>query len=254
MSFDFFNTSHLAFGSKLTQAFTELEKQLEFSKESIIRLQDYLDMVDSYTNRNYRAPVPSGETSPVRTNELFDIFNDKSCYIKDLYFNTNDNLVHVKLLLYDQTNNLFTAAAGTSSIKKGYCYVKKSISNNYPIQTLSFSKVQDSSKGTMLFQYRVDNRNQLNLKNVNSIMLISAADDNEFRSVGFDGDISFPYTATDYECICAVGWTDNLYITLNNRVVCKGSGHKMQRHCILYLKPGDVVNGAERGFKIGYFK
>lgn len=254
MSFDFFNTSHLAFGSKLTQAFTELEKQLEFSKDSIVRLQDYLNAVDLYTNRNYRAPVPSSETSPVRTNELFDVFNDKSCYIKDLYFNTNDNLVHVELLLYDQTNNLFTAAAGTSSIKEGYCYVKKSMSNNYPIQTLSFTKTVDSSKGIMLFQYRVDNRNQLNLKNVNSIMLISAADDNEFKNIGFDGNIGFPYTASDYECICAVGHTDNFWCDLNGRRICQGQGWVSKRCIFLYLKPGDVVNGPSWGFKIGYFK
>lgn len=256
MSFDFFNTSHLAFGSKLTQVFAELEKQFMFAEDNIGKLREYLDIVDLYNGRNYRTPLPTEPTSPVRTNELFDIFNDKTCIIKELYYSSAQGKVHADFLLYDKVNNLFTKTSGETTIKTGYCYTKRAISNNYPTQTLSFTSSKDNTKGTLLFQYRVDRNGYLNLKNINSLMMISSSDDQEFKTLRKGSNVSFPYTATDYECICVMGQDNNLNVSLNGKVIARGQGIASRRHVILYLKPGDKVagSGISWGFRIEYGK
>ena len=62
MPFDFFNLSNLAFGNKLTVAFTQLERLVREASEHIgILIQD-LRAYSKYLNRNYIIPEPVNNT------------------------------------------------------------------------------------------------------------------------------------------------------------------------------------------------
>ena len=256
MSFDFFNTSHLAFGSKLTYAFNELEKQLSIAERNIEKISEYLEIVNQYSGRNYRVPQPDSAESPVRTNEIFDLFNDKKASIQYFYYDEGTSTINLKLLLYDQNNNVMTMASGSTTLKEGYCYVKKAITNNSPSKTLSFVENKDSKEGTMLFKYSVGSNNQINITEMGSDIQLEQGDECGYSTISKGSNISFPYTASGYECICIVGRDNNTEVTLNGRVVAKGGGYNMKRHVILYLKKGDVVSGGgiSSGFKINYSK
>lgn len=256
MSFDFFNTSHLAFGSKLTYAFNELEKQLLIAGRNVDKIVDYLDIINQYAGRNYRVPQPDSAESPVRTNELFDLFNDKTANIQYFYYDYSTNQIKLKILLYDKNNNIITMASGSTSLRNGYCYVKKAITNNSPNKTLSFIENKDSREGTMLFRYSVNGNNQINIVESSNDIQLEQGDECGYSTIYRGANIPFPYTASGYECICVVGRDNNTDIYLNGRVIARGGGYNMRRHVILYLKKGDVVGGGgiSYGFKINYGK
>lgn len=256
MSFDFFNTSHLAFGSKLTQAFNELEKDYQIASNNLASINEYLEIINQYASRNYRVPQPDSPTAPVRTNEIFDVFNDKPANIIDFYYDSSEQKVYLKILFYDKNTNLMTMAEGNTTIKNGYCYTKKSITNNYPNKTLSFTDSKQDNLGVLLFQYNVNSQGIINLTNVSSEIQLEQGDECAYSNISKGSNISFPYTATGYECICVVGKENNNDITLNGRTVIKGGGANMKRHAIIYLKKGDVVagSGISKGFRIIYSK
>lgn len=256
MSFDFFNTSHLAFGSKLTYAFNELEKQLSIAENKVEKIREYLEIINQYSGRNYRVPQPDSAESPVRTNELFDIFNDKKASIQYFYYDNSTQSLNLKVLLYDQNNNVMTMASGSTTLKEGYCYVKKAITNNSSNKTLTFVPEKDSKQGTLLFRYNIGSNNQINITEMGSDIQLEQGDECGYSRMSKGSNITFPYTASGYECICVVGQNDNTNVTLNGRTIAKGGGYNMKRHVILYLKNGDVVSGSgiTSGFKINYSK
>ena len=57
MTFNFFNTSRLAFGSKLTAAFKQLNNMMDNSLEAVDRALSDLDYYQQYINKNYRFPM-----------------------------------------------------------------------------------------------------------------------------------------------------------------------------------------------------
>lgn len=253
MSFDFFNTSHLAFGSKLTQAFSELDRQLSSAESNLARLEEYLEIVNIYSGRNYRVALPTAGNKPVRTNELYDSLKGKTAY--NIFCDSDNSSLSFRVTLYNQSTHLITKASGFTTLREGYAYVKTTITNNLPEKTITFVKDETPTKGTLLFKFRKDKgTNFVNLTDVNSMLMIDPGDFEAYRSISKGSTISFPYTADDYEAICVIGQVPYLNVKLNGKEVIKGGGIVSKRYAILYLKPGDVVSAGsiQTGFKINY--
>ena len=55
MSFDFFNTSYLAFGSKLYAAFVTLENLIMEAEDNLEQVKSDQAIYDEYLNKNYQS-------------------------------------------------------------------------------------------------------------------------------------------------------------------------------------------------------
>lgn len=254
MSFDFFNPSNLAFGSKLSAAFTQLNSLADAAEENLAKVYEIQSTLSQFDRKNYVVPKPSKPTSPCRTNEAFDLLNDTSVIVNKLEY-TNSKL-EVDINLFNRTNNRLTKGTGSTTLTKGYCYVKPATSNQKPDRELSFDKDLVFDKGDLLFQYEIDSSNNVILiGNLNDICCYPS-NGNVYTSLSKGETLSFTngvYTAKGYECVCLIGYENNIQVILNGRVILQGYGSMMKRHCILYLKPNDEIRGSiESGFIINY--
>ena len=126
MSFDFFNNSHLAFGSKLTAAFKQLSKlkiEAELNLANVLSVQD---IYKEYISRNYQVPVPAELGSPCRVNEVFQIV-DAPFIVKRLEY--VEGVLYVDVLTFNNTTLRITCASGQTDLKEGSAYYEQSISN-----------------------------------------------------------------------------------------------------------------------------
>lgn len=250
MTFDFFNTSNLAFGSKITSAFNTLEELAADAEANLAQVFEDQEFFDQYKNRNYQVPVPLRPEAPCRTDELFNFVND-STVIKQLEY--SNNTLKVRINLFDKASNRYTIASGETTLKRGYAYVIPSISNEDASKIITFTENKDALQGILLFQYRIDYANNINLIGNLPNLQLSANEYTQYKSLSIGSNITFPYTASENECICVIGKKNNLLVKLNNRKIIEGHGHDNVRHAILYLKEGDVVSGnLTSGFKIKY--
>jgi hypothetical protein len=257
MSFDFYNTSYLAFGAKLTAAFRTLERMLESAEANVEQVKADQEIFKQYLNRNYKVPAPDNGNSPCRTNELFDIINDKKIFINKLEF-TNSEL-KLEAILFNRSNNRITRLSGSTNKKEGFCYYKISKSNLEPEGTLEFTDKESFMAGDFLFQYRIDSNNKINIIGKATELGLAPYELEVFTTMSQGATVANAnqeYLAKDYEAICIVGsyGRDELFeVNLNGRTVQKGRGGNIQSHCILYLKPNDKITGSYHHiFKINY--
>lgn len=251
MGYDFFNTSSTAFGSRLTAAFLSLTK---LGEDAEIRLNEILadwDLYKAYIGNNYRIPKPQGLNDPVRTNEIFDIFADKPIIIHTL--NYSNNRLNVKIYKFNITNNRMTVLTGNTTKKEGYVYYDEATSNTRPSKTLRF---EDSSlaAGNLLFQYRVDSNNKVNLigqvKPQLALIPVDASHLTNVRLGSLLASNGNRYNAIDYECLIVIGKVSDgnnenpaLKIWKNGTLIMKGAGTNCRRYCIIYAKPKDTIVG-----------
>lgn len=254
MTFDFFNTSYLAFGKKLTAVFKSLLQLSNDSEKNISQIYNTLRIYNQYLDRNYKVPFPTKPTMAARTNEIYNILNSKPYTFKQITF--NEEVFKVELIYYNSDTNRITNAYGSTDIKEGECRITESLSNQSPVTTLNFYEKDNNisrKKGKLLFEYRVDDAGNINLKGDNSNLNIIPFDFTQYKSLSMGDRINFPFTAEDNCCVCCVGYDSNFQVKLNNRVITQGYGAANKRHCIVYLKKGDIVSGAIHwGFKINY--
>lgn len=247
MPFDYFNTGYLAFGSKLTRAFRQLEKMFNDAEDNIGVTLKNLEILGDYVNRNYRAPFPTSEDMAVRCSELFDVIND-SYYFKELEY--KDGTLRISINLFDRQTNRMTILSGSTSIKEGYAYFKKSVSNISPASTITFSEKQDDGLGVVLFKYRIDYNNFINIEDGTSdVISFGVGNMDKINDISFGDSLTLPYEATDYCCVAVFGkWNNNqgtsLSVQLNSKDIftSRGSGHK--NTCFVYLKPKDVLKAS----------
>lgn len=252
MSYNFFNTSSTAFGSRLTAAFLSLTK---LGEDAEIRLNEILENWDLYKARignNYRVPKPQGLDDAVRTNELFDIFNNKHVLIKDLKYE-NNKLV-VKVFKFNNINDRMTVLSGSTTSKSGYVFYNWASSNSRPNKSLIFSSSANNS-GELLFQYRIDGNNKINLiGEVKTPLMLIPVDSSHLTNVRLGSKIANAnkkYTSKDYECILVIGRDSGITgedvsaikVSKNGKVIFKGTGYRSRRYCIIYTKPDDIITG-----------
>ena len=264
MSFDYFNTSHLAFGSKLTKAFRQLEDLCDTAEGNLNQLFTDLELFDGYINKNYRCPRPSRSDAPSRTNEIFDIFNDRVYNIK--YLGYSNGTLTARINLFNRVTNRMTSGVGTTELTEGYAFVTEAISNSNVGSNITFVENSLDGQGRLLFKFRVDSSNRINIIPLDdSLILFNPAGVTHVTSMSKGAEISSGYTATDYETICVVGLKEGvyepdnqgspgrLYIDVNGQMHTRIEGRHVRKYAIVYLKPGEVLSGTfSKAFKIIY--
>lgn len=247
MSFEYFNNSHLAFGSKLTRAFKQLEKLMNDAEGNILSYVSDLDVLGEYINRNYRVPRPVTETSAVRAAEIFDVIND-NYYIKEASY--KDGIFRLSLNYFNRGTNRFTIASGSTDINEGYAYVKPSMSNSNPASEIIFSEKENNSSGYCIFKYRIDSQGFINIEDGSSDIITFKIGDYDYENnISFGDQITLPYTATDYCCVCVIGRktsvSNNEYslsISVNGQYICSSYGTIHKNSGFVYLKPEDILS------------
>lgn len=245
MSFEYFNTSHLAFGSKLTRAFKQLEKLCVDCEGNILRFTEDVEYLGQYVNRNYRVPVPNSAENPVRVNEMFDAIND-TFIIKELELTEDESLV-VALNYFNRITNRFTVARGSTTLKKGYAFMRESVSNSNPASSIDFVQDKNSGSGRYLFKFRIDSNNFINIETSNeSIVKFNTGDINHINNIEVGDSISLPYTATDYTAVLLIGnMVDNgtsINAYVNGKLIYSHGGTHIKKYVMTYLSPDDVLN------------
>lgn len=253
MTFDFFETSYLAFGSKLTAAFTTLDNLAMEAEENLKQVFENQSIMEQYVNKNYRVPRPTEADNPCRSNEFYDMVNDKKVYIKSMTATSNN--FTVDLILFNSATNKVSKLSGSTGYRSGYCFYKESISNTSPNGTLEFSQSANGS-GTLLFQFRIDSSNIINIVGSPTALNLRPYGIHQYSSMSRGltlANDSNSYTASDYMCVCVVGKQNDLVVKVNGTTIMKGQGNACKRHCIVYLKKGDKISGTyDTIFKVNY--
>lgn len=244
MSFDFFNNSHLAFGKKIATAFNTLDSMLASAQKNLEQAMEDLKYYEEYANRNYLVPRPTKPTSPCRTNEIFDVVNDKNVYIRKIKY--TNGVLQVDIGLFNRSNNRITRLKGETNIKSGFCYYSaEAISNKNVNREVLFSDDRAGATGNILFEYRVDEAGIVVISGSISNLDLIPESINYATGMSLGDKVSSggAYTAKGYECLCIIGQTNNIEVKLDDTTILKGKGVECMRHCILYAKKGAKISG-----------
>lgn len=128
MTFDFFNTSNLAFGGKLTTAFKQLFNQVEQAKDNIDSVLERQAIYAEYLFKNYIVGQPTNGSNPCRTNEILNLVKGIN-YIGDIDItfsgdnnNTSDTLV-VNANVYDKSLNIVSKISASKTLTtEDWCF------------------------------------------------------------------------------------------------------------------------------------
>lgn len=157
MPFNFFNLSNLAFGNKLTVAFTQLERLVREASEHIgILIQD-LRAYSKYLNRNYIIPEPVNNTDGCRVDELYSIIAEK-VIVNDISYSNKE--LNLDCIIYNNNSGIITRLSGTTTLTSGYCYFNYASSNNSVGRTASFYTDENVLHGVKLFKFTVNTKNK----------------------------------------------------------------------------------------------
>lgn len=255
MTFDFFNTSNLAFGSKLTNAFNQLNRMCSESEDNIQKILNQQDVFKQYTYNNYQVPTPTRPQSACRTNELFMVLRGQTV-IRDLYFDNNQNGLIVSVLKHDSNTNKITVMTGSTNLREGYAYCAMANSNAQMNKTIEFTEKKETKQDKQfLFGFFLDSStNAVCLTDSLDTLNLYPQDFTQYTSISKGSDVTLPYTSKAYECICCVGPNGGIFNVSKNGVKIYGGNCLNTRvHAIVYVKPDDVITGTvERAFKINY--
>lgn len=121
MSYDFFNTSNLAFGAKITSAFRQLFASTEQARDNIQSVLDRQAIYSDYLFKNYIVGQPTTKTNPCRTNEILNLVKDLG-FIKKLDITLNgagENVADSVLVdanIYNKSYNINTRITGSRTL------------------------------------------------------------------------------------------------------------------------------------------
>ena len=249
MSFDFFNNSHLAFGSKLTAAFKQLSKLKSEAELNLANVLSVQDVYKEYISRNYQVPVPAELGSPCRVNEVFQII-DAPFIVKRLEY--TEGKLYVDVLTFNSTTLRITCASGQTDLKEGSAYYEQSISNLVTGREIKFVSKSKAETGAKLFDFRIDSDGYICLENISEY--IQSVDYSNYSSLSKGANISLPYTAIDYECVVVVGADNTAEIKLNGTTILGyWNAFNCKRFVVVYMKAGDKLTGnASLAFKVKY--
>lgn len=120
MTFDFFNTSDLAFGGKLTSAFKQLFNKCKQAEDNIDSVLEKQAVYSDYFFKNYIVGEPTNASNPCRTNEILNIIKNKKGNISVILNNeaNGNSVVSVRANIYDFVNNIVTVIQDGFTITK----------------------------------------------------------------------------------------------------------------------------------------
>ncbi len=143
MTFDFFNTSDLAFGGKLTSAFKQLFNKTEQAEDNIDSVLERQAIYSDYFFKNYIVGGPTNATQPCRTNEILNLIKNVNDAIDvNILFaaanSTDDDILTINANVYDKTLNIVS---------------KITVSKNLGIEDWGFTGTVAQKIGIMLSYY-----------------------------------------------------------------------------------------------------
>lgn len=274
MTYDFFNTSNLAFGSKLTKAFLNLTKTTD---DVYIKCQEIFDRWDAYQgylNRNYAVPRPQEADNPVRSNEMYDLLRGEPFHIEAMKY--ENGRLQVIIHKFNVNTNRISKLTLNTTAKSGYVFYRESTSNQSGVGKLQRVADMSSGVGTFLFQYRVDNDNVVNIIDDTSDLKLIPFDTNQYTTLTrediqsypirenykrFDGDTeyygtseSYNYTVPEDMCIIAVGSQSGLRVKRGSTIISQYGGYQQGHFIAFYAKKGEkyTFDNCIRIFKIKY--
>lgn len=130
MSYDYFNTSYLAFGAKLNKAFRSLAGALDSGYKNVDSLFSQVGYIDEYMNKNFRVPTPNNPKSPAQCDQVYDVLASNPIVDFNIeYTSTGGTIdgIKVSLIFFNSQNNKITTAENTShTTLSGSIYLKLS--------------------------------------------------------------------------------------------------------------------------------
>lgn len=153
MTYDYFNTSYLAFGDKLKKAFKSLGSLLDNGYKKVDSLSTQLSFIGNYLDKNYQVTNPNSEDDPCNCDTIYKLLRNNP--ISNLIISPHGVTINeseefkgiqVSLVFFNPiTDKLCTAngysTTSTKEIKSGTCFLIPSvINNNFEGQILFFSK------------------------------------------------------------------------------------------------------------------
>lgn len=159
MTYNFFNTSLLAFGKKLTSAFKSLNDLLKVAQDNVEQVLQDLRIFKPYGNKNYKVPTPSGGDRPCRTDELYNLINQPYYFEQ---FEYKDGTLTISGIAFNRSTKRITSFVGSTEITAGSIYYPEAISNDTVGTNLRFYSSADSTKdrvGVKLCDYEIDTKN-----------------------------------------------------------------------------------------------
>lgn len=216
MSFDFFNTSNLAFGNKLTTAFKQLFNNLQQAEDNITNVLERQSIYNDFVFKNYIVGNPSTPTSPCRSNEILNIVKhaDISSPVKLECIGDNENasdILTINLNIYNTSSNIVTNILGSTNITaddwnindtlnnrkstkyrgifiEKYVYFTLADSNMNMIVTPEFTnekkKAEDLKEGQeFLCKIRINSMGQYSLCSVNKKFNFSIGDFGHYKTL-----------------------------------------------------------------------
>lgn len=150
MPFDFFNLSNLAFGSKLTMAFTQLENLVKEAANHIGVLLRDIRVYAQYLNRNYQIGAPVNEDDAVRADELYSLISEKVIVNEISYVGRE---LYIDCIVFNTNTGRITKVSGYTTLTSGYCYFDYAISNSDTFRDARFFSDKNSSHGVELFSF-----------------------------------------------------------------------------------------------------
>ena len=121
MTFDFFNTSDLAFGNKLTTAFKQLFNKREQAEDNIDSVLEKQAIYSDYFFKNYIVGEPTNATQPCRTNEILNLIKNINDAIDvNILFTqditTDNDILTINANVYDKTLNIVSKITASKSL------------------------------------------------------------------------------------------------------------------------------------------
>ena len=150
MSFDFFNTSYLAFGTKITKAFRSLATFLDDANKRLEYVQGQLAYLDQYINKNYRVSTPTSAGAPVRCKEMYDVLKNNPVADLNIQLATTDDVIDgisVRCTIFSPSKYKITNLSGeTHELAKGSVYANLSVRYGNFSGTLDFVSLEEEGE------------------------------------------------------------------------------------------------------------
>lgn len=176
MTYNYFNTSMLAFGLNLTNAFKSLGRKLDGLNTNLEVVKNSINENAKYDKTNYPVAAPTRVDAAVRSNELYDLLDKVAIVIKN--FSLNNDVLTVEANLFEPQRNRLTCLSGNTEVAqpgKYWVLYKPSLDNNKPEKTIFFlpctlNKNKYDNRGYQTLCKVIIENDRITLTNLNEFM------------------------------------------------------------------------------------
>lgn len=134
MTYEFFNTSYLAFGIKITRAFKSLAQLFDNANKNFQSITEQLSYIGKFIGRNYAVGTPDDPDKPCNCQMIYDILKiNPISNLLILPATNDDNIIDGITLRFNAINpntNKPTIFSGTIHELRATVYARLSTRNN----------------------------------------------------------------------------------------------------------------------------